>query len=69
MIAEPCVAGNPVLSIVQSDIIVYNQNLRNYFIDEFLRPEYENEIVTDMNIDEVYRKIPFWGELMFRNES
>ena len=58
-------AGNPVLSIVQSDIMVYNHNLRNYFINEFLTPKHVKLIQPDSNNDRTYRKIPFWGELMF----
>ena len=33
--AEPCEAGNPVLSVYQMDIIVYGQDLALYFVNEF----------------------------------
>jgi len=29
--AEPCIAGNPVLSVYQTDIIVYGRDLHSYF--------------------------------------
>ena len=64
LLAEPCVAGNPVLSIVQSDIIVYSTCLRNYLIDEFLTSSYEGEILTDTREFDDYKRIPFWGELL-----
>jgi hypothetical protein len=35
LLAEPCEAGNPVLSIHQSDIIVYGADLHDYFLIEF----------------------------------
>lgn len=34
--AEPCATGNPVFSIVQTDIIYYGSNLANYLTNEFL---------------------------------
>ena len=35
LLAEPCKAGNPILSIYQSDIIIYGVTLHNYFLTEF----------------------------------
>ncbi len=35
LLAEPCEAGNPVLSIWQSDMIVYGVDLYHYFLTEF----------------------------------
>lgn len=35
LVLEPCVTGNPVLSIHQSDIIVYGGDLRTYLLTEF----------------------------------
>jgi hypothetical protein len=37
LLAEPCRAGNPVLSIWQSDIIVYAPDLRTYLLAEWSR--------------------------------
>lgn len=33
--STPCSAGNPVFSVVQTDIIYYGENLYNYLINEF----------------------------------
>lgn len=33
--AEPCEQGNPVLSVYQTDIIVYGADLPTYFAHEF----------------------------------
>jgi hypothetical protein len=38
LLAEPFQAGNPVLSIHQSDIVVYAANLRDFFLDGFVDP-------------------------------
>lgn len=38
LLAEPCVADNPVFSVWQSDIVVYAANLRDYFLFEFSGP-------------------------------
>ena len=34
--AEPCRTGNPVFSIVQTDIIYYGSDLGNYLMNEFI---------------------------------
>jgi hypothetical protein len=34
--AEPCRSGNPVFSIVQTDIIYYGSDLGNYLMNEFI---------------------------------
>lgn len=71
LLAEPCAAGNPVLSVWQSDIVVYGSNLREYFLAEFR----DLLGVTDRGVgwslpeypDELYerdRRIPFWGALL-----
>jgi hypothetical protein len=47
LLAEPCQAGNPVLSVWQTDIVVYGSNLREYFLWEFqdlLLPNREDRI-------------------------
>jgi hypothetical protein len=38
LLAEPCQSGNPVLSIHQSDIVVYAANLRDFLLDSFVDP-------------------------------
>lgn len=53
--AEPALAGNPVLSVYQTDIIVYGSNLRHYLAREFGGPEaHETEV----------RRIRFWSDLI-----
>jgi hypothetical protein len=73
LLAEPCVAGNPILSIMQSDIIVYGANLHDYFLIEFGErsdPEECEAIRTAQRripgVD-TYEAVPFWGELLIRN--
>ena len=34
LLAEPCAAGNPVLSVYQSDIIVYGEDLRGFLLHD-----------------------------------
>lgn len=67
LLAEPCQAGNPVLSLHQSDIIVYGRDLRDHFFQEFqyfLDPE--RTIALEVSDDEMsqFRAIPFWGEFL-----
>jgi hypothetical protein len=54
---SPHTAGNPVLSIYQTDIIYYGGNLENYlhneFHDYFRTPAYE--------LPDAIRKIDFWS--------
>jgi hypothetical protein len=74
LLAEPCEAGNPVLSIMQSDIIIYDINLHDYFLDEFgdlcgisnedrqqLKAARKQKIQERF---EAYLAIPFWGEFL-----
>lgn len=53
LLVEPCQEGNPVLSIVGSDMIVYGATFRDYLIREFL------EIIDK----ELYDRIHEIGEL------
>ncbi len=64
LLAEPSRINNPVLSIMQSDIIIYQDTLRNYFIDEFLTPDFIVEEQSSQKDYEEYKKIPFWGEFL-----
>jgi hypothetical protein len=38
LLAELCLAGNPVFSVYQSDIVVYGANLHDYLVFEFAGP-------------------------------
>jgi hypothetical protein len=73
LLAEPCEAGNPVLSIMQSDIIVYGGDLHDYFLIEFgggtSSEERETIKAAKRRIPRVesYESVPFWGELLIRN--
>lgn len=72
LLAEPCVADNPVFSIWQSDIIVYGKDLRNYFLVEFANLLSLNSRVDSAEVDEPtmnkVQGIPFWGELTAHND-
>ncbi|MFY0539807.1 hypothetical protein [Nannocystis pusilla] len=47
-----------VLSVWQSDIIVYGRDLRDYLLHELVDAEYERPAIVDT------AAIPFWGELI-----
>jgi hypothetical protein len=71
LLAEPCQTGNPVLSVYQSDIIVYGYDLRSYFLIEFYglldleHAEIEPMVTKEINARFAqYMAIPFWGELL-----
>lgn len=73
LLAEPCRPGNPVFSIVQSDIIVYGVDLRTYFLKEFadllgvdtgtVRKEVDEAIQASFP---THAAVPFWGDLYAR---
>ena len=73
LLGEPCEAGNPVFSIMQSDIIVYGADLHDYFLIEFadellaLSPSDEAVKAAKARISDIWRyeSISFWGELLF----
>ncbi len=58
--AEPSVAGNPVLSVYQTDVIYYGRELRDYFAHEFGRR-------TGLLDFAELRKIRFWSDLVEGN--
>jgi len=72
LLAEPCMAGNPVFSVSQSDIVVYGADLRDYLVFEFAEllgfsKRIEIERATRARVHERfpgYQAIPFWGELL-----
>ena len=49
--SDPCEFGNPVLSVMQTDIIYYGTDLAEYF---------ENELARGWKIDGEPRSVPFW---------
>jgi hypothetical protein len=65
LVAEPCRAGNPVLSIIQSDIVAYGADLRRALImlfggsvgRDFLRSPIERGV-------DAARAVPFWGKFV-----
>ena len=65
LLAEPCRAGNPVLSVYQSDIVVYGGNLRDYLFAEFANflGSPGSATVPD-DAEASWRTIPFWGEFL-----
>jgi hypothetical protein len=54
---RPRVAGNPVLSVVQTDIIYYGRNLENYLENELLQG-------VAFHVTEPIRRIELWSELI-----
>lgn len=61
--AEPQQSGNPVLSVVQTDIIQYGSDLADYFWNEFRVPLPESRVVP------FPRRIPFWDDLVDFNNT
>jgi hypothetical protein len=56
---EPHLAGNPIFSVYQTDIIYYGKDLTNYFANEFsLHGEHKLPAYGDV------RKISFWSQLV-----
>ena len=54
--AEPPEAGNPVFSIVQTDVMVYGSNLHEYLINEFKPRSPGGAVVRSVEV----RPIRFW---------
>ncbi|MGJ8562898.1 MAG: hypothetical protein ACSHXY_05045 [Alphaproteobacteria bacterium] len=63
LVAEPCLPGNPVFSIYQTDVICYGTNLAEYLLNEFVRQSEASEDWTPN------RKIPIWHDFAFSSES
>ena len=59
--ALPTEAGNPVLSVYQTDIIYYGRDLRSYLRCEFGGLEREEAVKGEP------RTIPFWTKLLDAN--
>jgi len=55
---RPCSSGNPVFSVVQTDIIHYGKDLISYLVNEF----FALKLVDDTKGDE-YRPVEFWSDL------
>lgn len=54
---EPCVLGNPVFSIVQTDIVYYGSDLAHYLVNEFLDHDWEAHT-------QGARHIEIWSDLI-----
>ena len=70
LLASSLAAGNPVLSVWQSDIICYGSNLRNFLLLEYsdlLGLDYQWKDANEGNTLEKIAAIPFWGEIMLRD--
>lgn len=61
--ADPLEPGNPVFSVVQTDIICYGRDLRSYFAHEFGGVGYLESITPEP------RNIRFWSDLVRRNNA
>ncbi len=68
LVSHKCECGYPVLSVYQSDIILYGLNLRAYLLAELRGvlgkgPDYSDN-VEEFVTDEELEAIPFWGEFI-----
>ena len=61
--AEPEAAGNPVLSVQQTDIIYYGTDLRRYIEHEFGPTDYASATAGEP------RYIRFWSDLVLGTDS
>ncbi len=59
--AEPATAGNPVLSVYQTDIIYYGSDLATYLRCEFHQISHADAVRGDV------RRVRFWSELVDAN--
>lgn len=59
---DPHEAGNPVFSVMQSDVILYGADLADYFQREFFPAPFPGRPVR-----KDVRYIPFWSDLVARN--
>jgi len=59
--AEPAFAGNPVLSVYQTDIIYYGDNLAAYLRCEFRQLPYGDAV------HDTARRVRFWSDLVDAN--
>jgi hypothetical protein len=55
---RPSLAGNPVYSVFQTDIIFYGSDLENYLYNEFARQG------TNLSLSEEIRQIEFWSSFV-----
>jgi hypothetical protein len=62
--AEPCMAGNPIFSIHQTDIIHYGYDLADYFANEFHAASAEGDTDTPHRVATKPRPIRFWDPVM-----
>jgi len=65
--AEPFLAGNPVLSVHQTDIIYYGADLWDYFRNEFGPKQERRQKLTvkpGEAIGQIVRPIRFWSTIM-----
>lgn len=61
--AEPCRNGNPVFSIMQTDIIYYGSDLGNYLENEFIAGRAAHQVDFDR-----IRRIDIWSDLAEQQE-
>lgn len=59
LVGDPCRVGNPVLSIHQTDIIVYGRDLRSYLLNELHR-----KLGVEPDFATPPPDIPFWGNFL-----
>ena len=62
---SPHIAGNPVFSVHQTDIICYGVDLADYFVHEFVDDKSDPNYVWPSR--DTYRKIEFWDLRRFQD--
>ena len=61
--AEPSEENNPVLSIMQTDIIYYGTNLYDYFMTEFAKRKHFTQR-KDLKLEDFPKRIRFWSSII-----
>jgi hypothetical protein len=59
LVAEPCCEGNPVLSIMQTDIIYYGADLSHYLQNEFVEQNYAFHVSAQK-----IRRVDVWSDFV-----
>lgn len=65
---RPCMAGNPVFSVHQTDIIYYGRNLQNYLVAEFYTDFLGNLPIAESEMTD-FSHIEFWSDVLEQGEE
>jgi hypothetical protein len=61
---EPLETGNPVFSVMQTDVVVYGNNLERYLHNDFVGDPVPPSFIDNRRWDGPQREIRFWTRAM-----